>query len=457
MNSLASTRRILVVEDEVMVSWALEDILVDLGYFVIGPAARVEQALGLIENGSIDAAVLDINLDGEKGYRVADALTARGVPFVFLTGYNKQSIHPHYQIHGTLQKPLERSTLDEALTKLLVPGTTVTLGKRHEAAIWDAHRLRIASDAAGVALWSWNVDTDQISMDERAHELWGVPSGAVTFTDLSARIHPEDLDRVRAAFSATREIVGAYEVDFRILHGTDVRWISGRGRGDDQGIVGRMMFGVFLDVTERKIAEEAREMIAGEMGHRVKNLFAMALALAGISARTTTTTSEMARDFTLRLNALSRAHDLVRPVLSDPKKAALLGDLLAVLLEPYTNDGPLSANVKVSVPELMVGEASATTLALVVHELATNSIKYGALSKATGTLDVSCRADDSNLVIVWREQGGPPVVAPTGPRGFGSQLIEKSMKGQLGGTIEFEWCTGGVVVTLRVNKARLGG
>ncbi len=71
--------------------------------------------------------------------------------------------------------------------------------------VWDANRLRIASDAAGVALWSWNVDTNSIAMDERARGLWDVASGeTVTFEELSARIHPEDLDRVRAAFAATR-------------------------------------------------------------------------------------------------------------------------------------------------------------------------------------------------------------------------------------------------------------
>lgn len=457
MSALESARRILVVEDEVMVAWALEDMLTGLGYSVVGPAARVDQALSLIENGFVDAAVLDINLDGEKSYPIADALAARGVPFVFSTGYNKQRVHKDYLAYTTLQKPFEGSTLGKALTELLVPGTTTPSTQHHDTAVWDAHRLRIATDAAGVALWSWNVDTDQISMDERAHELWGVPSGIVTFRDLSARIHPEDLDRVRAAFSATRDILGGYEVDFRILHGSDVRWISARGRGDDQGIVGRVMFGVFLNVTERKMAEEAREMIAGEMGHRVKNLFAIASALTGISARTSKTTSEMAGDLTLRLTALSRAHDLVRPVLSEPKKAALLGDLLAVLLAPYTGDGPLNARVKVSVPELLVGEASATTLALVVHELATNSIKYGALSKSSGTLDVSCQADDRDVVIVWKEEGGPAVVAPTGPTGFGSQLIAKSMAGQLGGTIAFDWPQSGVVVTLHVSKARLNG
>ena len=156
--------------------------------------------------------------------------------------------------------------------------------------VWDANRLRIATDAAGVALWSWNVDTNSIAMDERAHDLWDVPAGeAVTFEDLSARIHPEDLDRVRAAFAATREKFGAYEIDFRILHRGEVHWISARGRGQDQGIVGRIMFGVFLDVTERKLAEEAREMLSNEMSHRVKNLFAIAAALTVIASRSADT------------------------------------------------------------------------------------------------------------------------------------------------------------------------
>src|SRR5688500_18731183 len=101
--------------------------------------------------------------------------------------------------------------------------------------VWEAKHLRIAADAAGVALWSWNVDTDEIALDERAHDLWGVPanSGLVTFQSLSSRIHPEDLDRVRAAFTATREVLGPYEVDFRISHSGKIRWVSARGRGDD--------------------------------------------------------------------------------------------------------------------------------------------------------------------------------------------------------------------------------
>ena len=164
----------------------------------------------------------------------------------------------------------------------------------------------------------------------------------------------------------------------------------------------------------------------------------------------------MAHDLTQRLTALGRAHELVRPVLSEPKKAAFLGDLLAVLLDPTTIRERSAIASASPCRLLLVGEASATTLALVVHELATNSIKYGALSKASGTLDVSCTAHDSEVVIVWTEKGGPPVAAAKGQAGFGSKLVTRSISSQLGGSIAFDWPAEGVIVTLRMSKARLG-
>ncbi len=324
--------------------------------------------------------------------------------------------------------------------------------------IWDADHLRIATDAAGVALWAWNVDTDDIAMDERAHRMWGVApgDGVVTFEALSSRIHPEDLDRVRAAFTATREIMGAFEIDFRTMHGQEVRWVSARGRGDGQGMVRRRMFGIFLDVTERKLAEEDREMLAGEMSHRVKNLFAIAIALTEIASRSVATPKEMVGDLTQRLIALADAHELVRPTLKNQRPAVSLDKLLAVLLGAYDDKGTIGDRIRVHVPELLIGEGSITTLALVVHELATNSLKYGALSRASGTLDVSCTEDDDEAVITWAETGGPPVTAVRGQPGFGSKLVHRSITRQLGGSIVFDWPPDGVLVTLRMNKARLG-
>ena len=149
---------------------------------------------------------------------------------------------------------------------------------------WEPRHLHLAIRAAGVTLWSWNVDTDELTMDEQAFALWGLPHRAtVTFEDLSAHIHPKDRDRVRAAFQATRAIIGPFEIDFRIMLGQEIRWISARGQGDDANIEHRIMYGVFLDVTGRKQAEEGHELLAGEMSHRVKNLLAIASGLTEIT------------------------------------------------------------------------------------------------------------------------------------------------------------------------------
>jgi two-component sensor histidine kinase len=286
--------------------------------------------------------------------------------------------------------------------------------------------------------------------------MWGISKDQhkVTFEILSKNIHPADLERVRSAFAATRAVVGAYEIDFRILYGNDIRWISARGQGDDADIADRIMFGVFLDVTQRKQAEEANELLAGEMSHRVMNLLHIATALTQITSRSAGSKEDMARELTNRLIALGRAQELVRPTPGQKNDGTLLGDLISVLLAPYDEKGA-SVRIRVSVPKMKVGESSSTTLALVLHELATNSAKYGALSVASGTLDVSCNANDDQVTVMWTERGGPPVVAPVAPQGFGSKLVHRSMAAQLGGTIAFDWSEEGLVVTLRMGKDRL--
>ena len=316
--------------------------------------------------------------------------------------------------------------------------------------------LRRAIHAAGVALWSWTVADDRFAMDEHAFTLWGLPfSLEVKFEDLSAHIHPADRDRVREAFTATRGIVGAYEIDFRILVGEEIRWISARGLGDDSALHEGQMFGIFLDVTGRKQAEEGNELLAGEMSHRVKNLLTIAASLTNMSAKSTATAAEMAEILTGRLSALGRAHDLVRPLPRNQGDAALLGDLLSILLSPYEDMGAFSGRIRVAVPRMGIGEQAATSLALVIHELATNSLKYGALSAETGVLDLSGTSDGNDLELVWTERGGPEALRPKGAEGFGSRLVNRSVSGQLGGTINYDWTPDGVTIRLHLNGQRL--
>ena len=194
-------------------------------------------------------------------------------------------------------------------------------------------------------------------MDAPGYALWDVKGHQfVSFEHLSEKIHPADRDRVRAAFTATRAVVGPYEIDFRIMVGPDIRWISARGQGNDAGIIKRVMAGIFLDVTGRKQAEESHELLAGEMSHRVKNLLAVASGLTQITSRSSTSIEDMSRQLTQRLSALGRAHDLVRPLPGVQGKAALLGDLFTVLLAPYDETSAFAGRIRVAVPRMGVGK-----------------------------------------------------------------------------------------------------
>jgi two-component sensor histidine kinase len=215
------------------------------------------------------------------------------------------------------------------------------------------------------------------------------------------------------------------------------------------------MFGVFLDVTGRKQAEEGHELLAGEMSHRVKNLLAIATGLTQITARSATTAEEMASELTARLTALGRAHDMVRPIPGSQGRAALLGDLFSIVLAPYEDEGAFRGRIRVAVPRMGIGEGAATALALVVHELATNSLKHGALSVAAGTLDISASSDDEHVHLVWTERGGPAVTAPTPAHGYGSKLLMRSVTGQLGGSLRYDWAEDGLIVSLKLKASQL--
>lgn len=321
---------------------------------------------------------------------------------------------------------------------------------------WDQDALRRAVDAAGVAMWQWNVDTDNLAMDLRGFELWDIlMTQNLTFELLSEKIHPADRNRVREAFSATRSVTGSYEIDFRTMIGTDVRWISARGQGSDVGMIRRSMTGIFIEITDRKQAEEGHELLAGEMSHRVKNLLVIAGALTKITMRSSTSIEDMAKQLTQRLMALGRAHDLVRPLPGGQGNAALLGDLFTVLLAPYDEEGAFAGRIRVAVPRMGIGEAAATNFALIVHELATNSVKYGALSLDGGTLDISGIVTGDDVQIEWIEHGGPEVSPPKSGDSYGSKLIRQTIEWQLGGTINYDWAKSGLIVTILTKLERM--
>lgn len=125
MDELLSGRRFLVVEDEMMVLMMIETMLTDLGCSAIAVAASVDQALALIDAQAFDAAMLDVNLNGQRSYAVADALAERSVPFFFSTGYGARGVVEPYTHHPLLKKPFQFSALEAMIRRLPFAGRTL--------------------------------------------------------------------------------------------------------------------------------------------------------------------------------------------------------------------------------------------------------------------------------------------------------------------------------------------
>lgn len=210
----------------------------------------------------------------------------------------------------------------------------------------------------------------------------------------------------------------------------------------------RRIVSISREITERKRAEEARQLLLGELNHRVKNLFAVASGMVTMTARGAKSTGEMAETLRGRLMALARSHDLIRPAIAGEAPGhgvATLPELVAAVLEPHVLSGS-SEQLRIQGPQVDIGPGAATSLALVLHEMATNAAKYGALSGVEGCLDIRWTVDDGSLTLLWRESGGPPIEKPPEHKGFGSQLARMSASGQLGGSISYDWKPAGLEI-----------
>jgi len=156
-----------------------------------------------------------------------------------------------------------------------------------------------------------------------------------------------------------------------------------------------------------------------------------------------------------RIEALGRAHDYVRPVDSDHhgvRSARSLLSLMKAILEPWADDGE---RIRLAGDDAEIGSAAATTLALAIHEFATNAVKYGALSMPGGTIEITCRVVDGSFELTWTERGGPLIDQAPLREGFGTTLARRSIAGELGGTIAAEWPREGLTLQVSAPAERL--
>jgi PAS domain S-box-containing protein len=214
------------------------------------------------------------------------------------------------------------------------------------------------------------------------------------------------------------------------------------------------------DITARRQAQEVQSLLLGEMRHRINNLFAITNSLVSLSARASKTPTEMEAAIKERLAALSRAHQLTRRGLieqeSEFSDQPTLKGLIHAIFAPYVAAGSnCPERMVVTGCDQQINDSAVTSIALLLHELATNAVKYGALSASAGVVHIDCSSKEDWLVMTWEERGGVPIKGPPNKEGFGGSLARKIVANQFRGRFSNEWNSNGLTIRIEIPLAQL--
>jgi two-component sensor histidine kinase len=292
--------------------------------------------------------------------------------------------------------------------------------------------------------WDWDWINGDWMWDEGQFQILGVDpkTFVVTPSNIQALLHPEDIDELRKASAQFAKGAKSYEAEFRIRRPNgEVRWCAGTAAAtvDKRGRVVRVS-GVTIDITERKHAEARQNLLAREVDHRAKNALALAQSIVRLTRGENVKTYIQSVEG--RISALARVHTILS---LSSWQGAEIRKLVGEELAAYSVGGQIA----LSGPELQLQPATAQTMALALHELVTNSAKYGALSTLSGRISLKWEIEADLLMLAWEEMGGPLVQKPTS-RGFGTRSVIASVESQLGGQAEFDWRPEGLICRLSV-------
>lgn len=337
--------------------------------------------------------------------------------------------------------------LDNAVDYFISVIQDITDRKQAEARLAERNaQLDLAHKAARVGSYTYDVVARRMRISRASAAIYDLSLNTVEITSEQwcARVHRDDIQRLRAehirAFKERRrELVN----EFRFVRpGGEVKWIEARSliAYDDAGRAERMT-GVYIDVTERRKNEDHKNLLIAELDHRVKNVLACVAAVAQRSRQCSRSADEFLDVLNGRINSLANTHALLS---RSHWEGVALGELVRSELAPCMNGG---SNL-IEGPDIVLAAEATQPLAMVLHELATNATKYGALSGSCGRVSVcwerqsSCDAHE-RLVLEWRETGGPAIGVP-GPPGYGSSVIRDLIPYELGGSVDYVLAAEGV-------------
>ena len=368
---------------------------------------------------------------------------------------------PFIFVSGTLGEEAAVDAVKQGATDYVVKQRLARLPFAVSRALTDAEsrrdqresqaRLRLALEAGRLGAWELDLRTKVFQASATCRTIFGQPARAVlTYAGLCAAIHPDDRSRVQAALARSIARGSDHDIEYRIIwpDGT-LRWVQVRGqpvRAADGTAV--RLAGVTLDATDRKRAEERQALLSREVDHRAKNALAVVQAMLRLT-RADSVPSYVAA-IKGRVAALARAQTLLA---ADRWAGTDLRTLLHGELTPFLGEG--GSRVAFEGPPVALPALATQPLAMATHELATNALKYGALSRPEGRLCVSWRVEAQSsgpalLRLRWLESGGPPIMAPPTHQGFGGRVLDGTVRGQLGGRAIQAWRPDGLICDLEV-------
>lgn len=316
-------------------------------------------------------------------------------------------------------------------------------------------RLRQSEEARSLALvagsmgsWEYDLATGAWRWDAGMRLIFGVDDAFQPSAQaIRQRMDPGDIDKFGGALG-TITGNGTFQEEIRVIRDNgQVRWcLATTTAARDAAGELRRLSGVLVDITDRKEAEMMQTLLAREVDHRARNMLAVVQSIVRLARADTVEAYVKAVDG--RIRALAHTHELLS---RSRWQGADIARLIAEELAPYREAD--TGRIAMEGPPFILPPERAQAVGLVLHELATNAVKYGALSGADGTLDVRWSVTDGVLSLCWQEGGCRGIAAPV-RRGFGTKIIAGSIQKASGGTAEFEWLPQGLRFTMTMNCAQ---
>lgn len=317
----------------------------------------------------------------------------------------------------------------------------------------DRERLELALESARLGDYEWDMVRDVVRISPRMSEITSLPAGewpAEKGEFIYRGIHPDDREKTQKAIEAAMRSEGRFEVEYRRIRQGDGQTVWVRTSGvlaQDEDGRPVSACGIVQDIGDERAEDDRHRALLAELDHRVKNVLAAVQALAIQTAKRTTSLDSFLSTFSGRLKAMASSNELLTAA---RWRGAAVAHLAAAEL-----GGIAPGQTRWEGPELFLTPRAANALSLALHELATNAVKYGALSAETGRVEVYwSRIADGGFELFWTETGGPPVSPPT-HKGFGATLLGQVTGRELNGEAEIEYGRGGVRARLQAGPAAI--